>query len=220
MEQREVPAQAVHGYRNPERYFSCLSGRKQDPWEKASQEDWVHETLDKLPLYKVGKYGQLLEWREDYEEWELGHRHFSHLYPLFPANQINEYENPELVKACEKSLERRMKFGGGHTGWSCAWLINLYARLQNGDKAEEYIDYLLNKLTAPNMFDLHPPLERISGIPWVFQIDGNFGGACGIAQVLLQSHLDEIFLASGSSRKTGRREASQVFVQKAVLRWI
>lgn len=162
--------------------------------KKASQEDWVHETLDKLPLYKVGKYGQLLEWREDYEEWELGHRHFSHLYPLFPANQINEYENPELVKACEKSLERRMKFGGGHTGWSCAWLINLYARLQNGDKAEEYIDYLLNKLTAPNMFDLHPPLERISGIPWVFQIDGNFGGACGIAQVLLQSHLDEIFL--------------------------
>ena len=87
-----------------------------------------------------------------------------------------------------------MKFGGGHTGWSCAWLINLYARLQNGDKAEEYIDYLLNKLTAPNMFDLHPPLERISGIPWVFQIDGNFGGACGIAQMLLQSHLDEIFL--------------------------
>ena len=162
--------------------------------KKASQEDWVRETLDKLPLYKIGKYGQLLEWREDYEEWELGHRHFSHLYPLFPANQINEYENPELVKACEKSLERRMEFGGGHTGWSCAWLINLYARLRNGDKAEEYIDYLLNQLTAPNMFDLHPPLERISGIPWVFQIDGNFGGTCGIAQMLLQSHLDEIFL--------------------------
>ena len=81
-----------------------------------------------------------------------------------------------------------MEFGGGHTGWSCAWLINLYARLQNGDKAEEYIDYLLNKLTAPNMFDLHPPLERISGIPWVFQIDGNFGACAGICEMLLQSH--------------------------------
>lgn len=87
-----------------------------------------------------------------------------------------------------------MEFGGGHTGWSCAWLINLYARLQNGDKAADYLKYLLTKLTAPNMFDLHPPLDRIMGIPWVFQIDGNFGGTCGIAQLFLQSHLDEIFI--------------------------
>lgn len=162
--------------------------------KKASQESWVQETLGRLPSYRIGKYGQLLEWREDYEEWEPGHRHFSHLYPLFPSNQINEYDTPELVNACERSLERRMEAGGGHTGWSCAWLINLYARLQKGDKAEQYINYLLCRLTAPNLFDLHPPLERIPGIPWVFQIDGNFGGACGIAQMLLQSHLDEIFL--------------------------
>ena len=162
--------------------------------KKASQESWVQETLGRLPSYRTGKYGQLLEWREDYEEWEPGHRHFSHLYPLFPSNQINEYDTPELVNACERSLERRMEAGGGHTGWSCAWLINLYARLQKGDKAEQYINYLLCRLTAPNLFDLHPPLERIPGIPWVFQIDGNFGGACGIAQMLLQSHLDEIFL--------------------------
>lgn len=154
----------------------------------------VRMILEKLPQYKVGKYGQLMEWREDYEEWEVGHRHFSHLYPLFPSNQINEYDTPELMDACRNALERRMKYGGGHTGWSCAWLVNLYARLQDGEQALKYLNYLLSKLTAPNMFDLHPPLERISGIPWVFQIDGNLGGTCGIAQLLLQSHLDEIFL--------------------------
>ncbi|NCB93539.1 MAG: glycoside hydrolase family 95 protein [Clostridia bacterium] len=152
------------------------------------------EMMERFPSYKVGKHGQLMEWRVDYDEWEIGHRHFSHLYPMFPSNQINEYDTPELVEACRKALERRMEYGGGHTGWSCAWLINLYARLQDGQKAEESLRYLITKLTAPNMFDLHPPLDRITGIPWVFQIDGNFGGTCGIAQMLLQSHLDEMFL--------------------------
>ncbi len=156
--------------------------------------DQASRILEKLPGFKVGKHGQLMEWREDYDEWEPGHRHFSHLYPVFPSNQINEYDNKELLEAAKNSLERRMKYGGGHTGWSCAWLINLYARLKDGDHAVQYIQYLLGKLTAPNMFDLHPPLENFPEIPWVFQIDGNLGGACGIAQMLLQSHLDEIYL--------------------------
>ena len=162
--------------------------------------------LEKLPGFGVGRHGQLMEWREDYEEWEIGHRHFSHLYPIFPSNQINEYENEELLEAGKKALERRMQHGGGHTGWSCAWLINLYARFGDGDSAVRYIHDLLGKLTAPNLFDMHPPLDRIPGIPWVFQIDGNLGGACGIAQLLLQSHLDEIrFLpALPSSWKEGR----------------
>ena len=162
--------------------------------------------LEKLPGFGVGRHGQLMEWREDYDEWEIGHRHFSHLYPIFPSNQINEYENAELLEAGKKALERRMQHGGGHTGWSCAWLINLYARFGDGDSAVRYIHDLLGKLTAPNLFDMHPPLERISGIPWVFQIDGNLGGACGIAQLLLQSHLDEIRLlpALPSSWKEGR----------------
>lgn len=162
--------------------------------------------LEKLPGFGVGRHGQLMEWREDYEEWEIGHRHFSHLYPIFPSNQINEYENAELLEAGKKALERRMQHGGGHTGWSCAWLINLYARFGDGDSAVRYIHDLLGKLTAPNLFDMHPPLERISGIPWVFQIDGNLGGACGIVQMLLQSHLDEIRLlpALPSSWKEGR----------------
>ena len=162
--------------------------------------------LERLPDFGVGRHGQLMEWREDYEEWEIGHRHFSHLYPIFPSNQINEYENSELLEAGKKALERRMEYGGGHTGWSCAWLINLYARFGDGDSAVKYIHDLLGKLTAPNMFDMHPPLDRIPGIPWVFQIDGNLGGACGIAQMLLQSHLDEIHLlpALPSSWKEGR----------------
>jgi len=162
--------------------------------------------LERLPGFGVGRHGQLMEWREDYEEWEIGHRHFSHLYPIFPSNQINEYENSELLEAGKKALERRMEYGGGHTGWSCAWLINLYARFGDGDSAVKYIHDLLGKLTAPNMFDMHPPLDRIPGIPWVFQIDGNLGGACGIAQMLLQSHLDEIHLlpALPSSWKEGR----------------
>jgi len=162
--------------------------------------------LERLPGFGVGRHGQLMEWREDYEEWEIGHRHFSHLYPIFPSNQINEYENSELLEAGKKALERRMEYGGGHTGWSCAWLINLYARFGDGDSAVKYIHDLLGKLTAPNMFDMHPPLDRIPGIPWVFQINGNLGGACGIAQMLLQSHLDEIHLlpALPSSWKEGR----------------
>lgn len=162
--------------------------------------------LERLPGFGVGRHGQLMEWREDYDEWEIGHRHFSHLYPIFPSNQINEYENPEFLEAGKRALERRMEHGGGHTGWSCAWLINLYARFGDGDSAVKYIHDLLGKLTAPNLFDMHPPLDRIPGIPWVFQIDGNLGGACGIAQMLLQSHLDEIHLlpALPSSWREGR----------------
>ena len=150
--------------------------------------------LEKLPGFGIGRHGQLMEWREDYDEWEIGHRHFSHLYPIFPSNQINQYGNQDFLEAGKKSLERRMEYGGGHTGWSCAWLVNLYARFEDGNSAVKYIYHLLGKLTAPNLFDLHPPLERIPGIPWVFQIDGNLGGVCGIAQMLLQSHLDEICL--------------------------
>lgn len=154
----------------------------------------VLETMEKLPPYQIGKYGQLMEWRQDYEEWEPGHRHFSHLYPLYPSNQINEYDSPELLKACEKSIERRLESGSGHTGWSCAWLINLYARLRKKNEAAKLLDELLTKLTADNLFDMHPPLERIKGIPWVFQIDGNFGALSGIAGLFLQSHLDEMFI--------------------------
>lgn len=145
--------------------------------------------LEGLPPLKIGKYGQLQEWQEDYEEAEPGHRHISHLYGVYPGHQISWEKTPELMQAAEISLKRRLAAGGGHTGWSRAWIIGLWAHFRDSQKVYENLQALLCGSTFDNLMDNHP-----MGDGFVFQIDGNLGAAAAMIEMLVQCEDDHIRL--------------------------
>lgn len=151
--------------------------------QDAALREQAEAVRKRIPPIPVSPEGRIQEWPRDYKETAPGHRHLSHLWALYPGDEITLQRTPKLAEAARKSLVRRLKYGGGSTGWSRAWIVNLWARLEEGDQAHEQLNILLQRSTLPNLLDVCG--EKPTSY---YQIDGNLGGAAAVIEMLLQSH--------------------------------
>lgn len=154
----------------------------------------VRDAISQLPPFQIGHDARLQEWQVDYQDHEPGHRHISHLFGLFPEDQITIQGTPELARAARLVLDKRLAAGGGSTGWSRAWIINCMARLGDGEASYANILALLRASTRGNLFDVCGVKENSP-----FQIDGNLGAPNGFIEMLLQSHAETPLSAPKSS---------------------